>query len=173
MKSLYFLFIFCSQVFACFGQSYINAIGLRLGGNGMAITVQQRLLEKISLEAIARSNLNFHELNRSSLTCLAEYHHYLMGRAVNGYLGVGGHRAWERDTIAFYGIDGIIGLEGTLFNLNTSIDYKPVYNLVSGTPRFGNQFAISIRYVIVYAPFGKKSKKNTEEDFPFEKETWL
>lgn len=157
----------------CWGQSYINAAGIRLGGSGIAVSVQQRLMNRLSLEAIARSNLHFKKLNKATVTCLAEYHHYLMGRAVNGYLGVGGHRTWEKDTLAFYGFDGIIGLEGTLFNLNTSIDYKPVYNIVSGMPRFGNQFALSIRYVIVYAPFGKKSKKNSEEYYPFEKETWL
>jgi len=173
MKTLYLLIFFFSQFFICLGQSYINAVGLRFSGSGVALSMQQRLIEKISLEAIARSNLNLHTLNQSSLTCLAQYHHYLMGRAVNGYLGLGGHRAWERDTMAFYGVDGVIGLEGTLFNLNTSIDYKPVYNLVTGTPRFGNQFAISIRYVIVYAPFSKKGKKNIEENFPLDKETWL
>ena len=173
MKTLYFLIFFFSQFFTCLGQSYINAVGFRFSSGGVALSMQQRLMEKISLEAIARSNLNLHTLNQSSLTCLAQYHHYLMGRAVNGYLGLGGHRAWERDTMAFYGVDGVIGLEGTLFNLNTSIDYKPVYNLATGIPRFGNQFAISIRYVIVYAPFSKKGKKNMEENFPSDKETWL
>lgn len=173
MKSRFLFLVFYLQILFCWGQSYISAVGLRLGGSGIAISAQQRLMDRLSVEAIARSNLNFKQLNKTTFTCLMEYHHYLMGRAVNAYLGAGGHRSWERDTVGFYGIDGIIGLEGTLFNLNTSLDYKPVYNLVSGTPRFGNQFALSIRYVIVYAPFGKKNKKNLEEIQYDEKETWL
>ena len=141
-------------------QSYITAGGIRIGNN-FGLTLQQRVFENFTLEAIAQANKTSY-----SATLLGEMHRKLLWqKRFNYYFGGGGHyggyRKATNNTDAIYGVTGIVGAEGTFGGWNVSIDYKPTYHLAHATnePMVAHDFGLSIRFVII-----KQNKKNFFKD---------
>ncbi len=161
-------------------QSYRTAAGVRFGG-GVGMSVEQKIMEKTTIEGvITQQSLKSFE-SPHKLSAMVKRHHYIKGRALNGYWGLGGNQIREASKEREYGVAGVIGIEGTLFYLNTAIDYRPTLLIsdVNGTnylnkDNLSGQFSVSFRYVIVHAPYSKKKKNsNTKEyDFPPYKPSW-
>lgn len=171
MKKHILIFLLGVWFVGGFSQSYNTAAGLRFG-SGVGMSVKQRIFEKTTVEGIAQTQLANRDF--TTVTTLVQRHYHLKGRAINGYMGVGGHRTWHKNSQDFYGFDGILGIEGTLFNLNTSIDYKPALSYINENYSYRGQLGVSVRYVIIYAPHGKKSKKSTVDPTnPPLKPSWL
>lgn len=130
---------------AAHAQKYRTAAGLRLGAGNYGITVQQKILDKVTLEGIGIvGNREF------SGTVLAERHFGILGPSLNYYLGAGGHLGNHKDDGAFGGFDGIIGAEYKVAFVPVvlSFDFKPSVEFNSADwARFPTAF--SVRYVFV------------------------
>lgn len=153
-----FLFLFPSLLWA---QSYNTAAGIRVG-SGLGMSVQQRISEKTTIEGIAQRK--WVENSPTTVTALLRRHKAIKGRALNAYMGVGAHRTWtEADDM--YGVDGIVGVEGTIFYLNTSLDYRPLWNVNVEKGNYQGQVGVTVRYVIKQAPYIKKKAKKGEKEY--------
>lgn len=146
----YLLLLCCLIPLICFSQKYTTAFGARILGDYGA-TLQQRILDKYTIEVIGQSNFN----NRSSFMALFEVHQKLFFvRSVNAYAGAGPHIGWETsDGGTKYnpvGLTFIGGLEVTFFKrLNLSWDFKPQINITESAKRVRFQTGVSIRAVMV------------------------
>lgn len=136
-------------------QSYVTAIGLRMGSN-FGISAQQRIFKQFTIEGIVSANPISHE---TTGTILAEIHNPLISRRFNFYIGGGLHNRWldnaDANRLVRRGVTGIAGAEMTLGRVNIAWDYKPVYHLNVTDFPFESETAISLRYVFV-----KKIKKS-------------
>jgi hypothetical protein len=136
-------------------QDYKTGIGFR-GGLSNGLTVKHFISGNTALEGLLSTRWGgFH------LTGLYEIH--APAFSVNGlhwYYGVGGHLgSWQTnsknpwwnddDSHTVIGIDGIVGIEYNIgaIPFNISLDYKPGFNLIGHTGFWGDEFALSIRYV--------------------------
>lgn len=160
-------------------QSYITTAGIRIGG-GVGMSVEQKILEKTTIEGVITQQTLRNIEGQHKVSAVIKRHHYTHGRALNGYWGLGGNQTWQTSKDKDYGVNGVIGIEGTLFNLNTAIDYRPSVMIsdVNGNNYFNKenlsgQFSLSLRYVIIHAPYSKKKKSKSKEfSFPPYKPTW-
>lgn len=128
-------------------QKYRTAVGLRLGKDNTGLTIQQKLLDHVTLEglgvAAARS---------FNGTVLLERHFGILGPSLNYYLGAGAHLGRNQDTGTFGGFDGIIGAEYkiALTHFVLSFDLKPSLELGVGDGDRGRfPSAFSVRYIII------------------------
>ena len=138
--------------FSLLAQSYNTAGGLRLGTD-WGLTVKQRVYDNWTAELLVQSSLVREE---TMLPILAANHNNLLFRNFNLYSGLGIHQGWRTTagdpevegaiTSNSFGLDGIIGIEMTLGNMNLSYDFKPAINLVGGEKTVYSQTGISIRY---------------------------
>ncbi|UOQ73612.1 hypothetical protein [Hymenobacter cellulosilyticus] len=126
-------------------QKYRTAAGFRLGAGNYGVTVQHKILDKVTLEGIGVVGTR-----EFSGTVLAERHFGILGPSLNYYLGAGGHLGNHKDDGAFGGFDGIVGAEYKVafFPLVLSFDFKPSVEFNSADwARFPTAF--SVRYVFV------------------------
>ncbi|MDX5444122.1 MAG: hypothetical protein LPJ89_10110 [Hymenobacteraceae bacterium] len=126
-------------------QKYRTAAGVRISRQSFGLTLQQKLWEKTTLEAIGAV-----KSNEVSATTLLEYHRPLLGKRFNYYLGGGAHIGHLKDNGTFYGADAILGVEYKLnfFPILVSADVKPAFH-INHTDWFNFGGAISARYVIL------------------------
>jgi hypothetical protein len=126
-------------------QKYRTAAGLRSGGGGFGLTVQQLVLPKTTLEGLAM----FSTRERSA-TLLAERHFGILGPSLNYYFGAGAHVGRHKDDGTFWGFDGIVGAEYKIafVPIVLSLDFKPTVEFNSGD---WNRFptAFSVRYILI------------------------
>lgn len=135
-------------------QDYINSIGLR-AGLSTGITFKHFLSSNDALEGILTTRWG-----GFNITGLYERH----GRAFDTdnlyyYYGGGAHigvmsgrnNPWFNNTNTYtvIGIDGIIGLEYVFEEIpfNISLDWKPGFNLIGYTGFWGDEVALSFRYI--------------------------
>jgi len=153
-------------------QKYRTAAGLRISSDLYGLTVQQKILPKTTLEGLALAGSR-----EVTATVLAEQHFGLLGPSLNYYFGAGGHVGNHKDTGAFGGIDGIVGIEYkiALSRFVVAADFKPSIEFNSDDwARFPTAF--SVRYILVKEKktgflndvFGsdkndKKKKKNSTQ----------
>lgn len=126
-------------------QKYRTAVGARLGAGNYGLTVQQKILDKVTLEG-----LGIVGTREVSGTVLAERHFPILGPSLNYYVGAGGHLGNHKDDGAFGGFDGIIGAEYKIafVPIVISFDFKPSVEFSSADwARFPTAF--SVRYVLV------------------------
>ena len=128
-------------------QKYTTALGLRFGGSAYGLTLQQRVINNTTIEAIGLVSAR-----EWSTTVLAEQHFGILGPSLNYYLGAGGHVGRNQDAGARYGLDGIVGAEYKIpvLRLVVSFDVKPSLDFGPGNAdwaRFPSAF--SLRYIIV------------------------
>ncbi|WP_066830362.1 hypothetical protein [Rufibacter ruber] len=133
---------FCTPAWA---QRYKTAAGLRIGSEEVGLTVQQKILEKTTLEGLVTA-----APREVTVTALAERHFPMLGQRFNYYLGGGVHAGNMKDYGAIYGFDGIAGIEYKINGLPflLSGDIKPAFHLRHET-WFNLGGAFSIRYVLV------------------------
>ncbi|WP_201783268.1 hypothetical protein [Hymenobacter sp. AT01-02] len=126
-------------------QKYRTAAGLRVGGGQYGITVQQKILDKTTLEG-----LGLVSSREVSATLLAERHFGILGPSLNYYFGAGGHVGNHKDNGAFGGIDALAGIEYkvALTPFVLSVDFKPTVEFgAEDWTRFPT--AVSVRYILV------------------------
>jgi len=156
-KILLFVLLFLNL--SLFAQSYTTAAGMRLGTE-WGLTVQQRILDRATIEGIFQSSLQREEV---TITALFEHHNPLISRRLNFYAGGGLHKGWTTNKISWYknpfGFTLIAGLEFTIARLALSYDFKPAFNLSGGEKRFYLQTGVSLRYVFITQKAYKKRKR--------------
>lgn len=167
---LIFLFILTATT-SGFSQLYTTAMGLRMGTD-WGFTLQQRVLDKVTVEGIVQSSLQREEV---LITGMVQQHYPILTKGLNVYLGGGVHKGWnttdtestEPDTPELtenpFGVTMAVGAEMTLGRLNFSYDFKPAFNLKGGEKGFYTQSGVSIRYVIVKNKVFKKMKKKRKK----------
>ncbi len=151
--------LFALSTVPAWAQSYVTAVGLRMGTD-FGITMQQRILERLTVEGIVSSSATQQE---TTGTILVQTHRPLLSRRFNFYLGGGLHNRWvstsEGADFSRRGVTAIAGAEVTLGRLNLSWDYKPLYHLNVGTGAFESETAISLRYVFIKKIKGKSKRR--------------
>lgn len=150
---LYGTAIFFLTTQSGWSQDYRTGIGLRAGGpNGL--TIKHFTKPKVAVEGIISSRwrgLGFtglieghtraFDINRLNFIYGAGAHVYFWGENKRGYSPYG------RSSVV--GIDGILGLEYNFreIPINISIDWKPTFNLNVDDGFWGDDGALSIRYI--------------------------
>lgn len=136
-------------------QQYNTGVGLR-GGFSNGITVKHFFSGNKAFEGIISNR--WRGLN---LTGLVEFTQPF-AEGFDWYYGVGGHigfwrgynnHPWfdeDENNYTVIGLDGIIGIEYTFkeIPLNLSLDYKPAFNLYGYWGYWGDEFALSLRFII-------------------------
>ena len=142
-------FLTCATCQCPWAQSYITAMGLRLGDN-MGVTVQQRFFPRTTLEGIISSSAT---RQQGSATLLAQMHQPLISRRFNFYVGGGVSLAWsttsESGQESLFGIAAVAGGEMTLGRINIACDLQPVYHREAQENPFQTSTAVSLRYVFI------------------------
>ena len=155
MRKLFFVFVLLiTSTLMSNAQDYGTGIGFR-GGLSNGLTVKHFISSENAIEGILSTR--WHGFN---ITGLYEIHSQAFDTpGLKWYYGFGGHLGfwdgryspWWDDTDSYtvLGIDGIIGLEYSLADvpINVGIDWKPGLNLVGYTGFWGDELAISIRYI--------------------------
>lgn len=153
MKKYILLSCLLGVFFVSGAQDYTTGIGIR-GGYSTGITIKHFIGSSTALEGIFASR--WHGYN---FTGLFEIDKPLNAERLHFYYGVGGHvgswrsrnNPWFEDdeSHVVIGVDGIIGLEYNFLVIpfNLSLDYKPAYNLVGHTGWWGDEGALSLRYI--------------------------
>ncbi|MBC3540742.1 hypothetical protein ACFSC6_12700 [Rufibacter sediminis] len=169
LAGLCLLFMGCLPALA---QRYKTAAGVRIGNDEFGGTIQQKILEKTTLEGMVTAGTR-----QVTATLLAEQHFPVLGQRFNYYMGGGVHGGHLKDYGTIYGFDVIGGLEYKVNGLPflLSADLKPAIHLRhEDWLSFGGAF--SIRYVLIkekpptpgqiikgiFSPSDKKKKKKKE-----------
>jgi hypothetical protein len=126
-------------------QKYRTAAGLRVGKDNFGVTVQQKVLERTTLEGIGLIGTR-----EVSATLLAEQHFGVLGKSLNYYLGAGAHVGTQKDDGGFGGVDAIAGLEYKIAFVPVvlSLDIKPSVE-ISSDDWFRFPAALSVRYILI------------------------
>lgn len=157
MKKLFFVFA-ASLLFVVAANAqntdYKTAAGLRAGLSA-GLTVKHFLSDKGAIEGIVTSRWG-----GVNITGLYEIHNPAFDEpGLRWYYGLGGHLGfWDGDknpwfsdneTHSVLGVDMILGMEYTIPGspVNLSLDWKPGFNLVGYSGFWGDEFALSLRFV--------------------------
>lgn len=141
-------------------QKYRTAAGARIESDRFGVTLQQKLHDQGTIEAIAAVGARDY-----SVTGLYEWHFPLLGKRFNYYLGAGAHIGNLKDRGVFTGGDAILGVEYKVNGLPflLSADVKPAFH-INHEDWIQLSSGISIRYVLV------KEKKEKKSLWPFGKQ---
>jgi hypothetical protein len=152
MKKIFLIISFIISVSTVsMAQDYQNSAGLRIGpSNG--ICLKHFITTNDAIEGILSTRWG-----GFNITALFERHAGALDTdGLYYYYGGGVHlgsfnNSWFTDTDnhTVIGIDGIIGLEYVFSDLpiNISLDYKPGFNLIGYTGFWGDELALSVRYI--------------------------
>jgi len=142
----------CSVSFISKAQDYENSVGVRFGlSNG--VTFKHFFTTNDAIEGILSTRWG-----GFNLTGLFERHTSVFDTdGMYFFYGAGAHLGsyyndrWFDDNSnhTIIGIDGIIGLEYVIpdFPLNIALDWKPGFNLIGYTGFWGDELALSVRYI--------------------------
>jgi hypothetical protein len=146
--------LFFAMILAANAQDYNTGIGFR-GGLSNGLTVKHFISSNTALEGILSTRWQ-----GFNITGLYEIHAQAFNTPrLNWYYGFGGHigfwdgykdHPWFNDgTYTIIGIDGIIGIEYNIepIPFNISLDWKPGFNIIGYTGFWGDELALSIRYI--------------------------
>lgn len=158
-------------------QRYGTAAGLRFGNSEInrtiGLSLQQRVLERITLEAILQSDFS----RNTNFSLLAERHRPIISKRFNYYYGGGIAFGNEESFVknettqqidhtygnGTIGVDLIGGIEFTVANTVLSLDYKPNINLAGRSEFYRGQVGISARTVLVKSKEQKKKQRQRQK----------
>ncbi|MFD2514141.1 hypothetical protein ACFSRY_09710 [Pontibacter locisalis] len=162
---------FCGISMVSHAQKYRTAAGVRIESDKFGLSLQQKLHEQGTLEAIIAVGAREY-----SGTALYEWHFPILGKRFNYYLGAGAHVGNLKDNGVFTGADAILGVEYKVNGLPLlfSADVKPAFH-INHEDWINLSSGISVRYVLVkekkekksWWPFGEKEqsrKKRKKQD---------
>lgn len=155
--------IIASVLFLCVGllqaQDYQSSIGIRTGlSNG--VTYKHYISRYNAVEAIFAIRYG-----GFMVSGLYEFNNEMEEPGLNWYYGIGGHLGyfngnrtsypgwWESNRVDAYtilGADAIIGIEYAFYDtpVSLSLDWKPAFNLLGHSGLWGDNIALSIRYIL-------------------------
>jgi len=159
MKKILFIGAFVLLTFSVNAQDYYTAVGIRAGVS-TGFTVKYFVSKVDAVEGIVAFRWG-----GFIVTGLYEYVNKLEVPRLNWYYGFGAHIGhWDGNKAedwgwwdptddkgaTIIGADGIIGIEYTLekIPLNFSLDWRPAFNFIGYAGMWGDQVAISIRFII-------------------------
>ena len=147
MKRINLVFSFVLLISFANAQSYSTSLGIRIGTD-WGVTLNQRILKKVSVEGIVQSSLFRDEV---VVTGLIRQHYPVLSRGFNIYTGAGLHKGWLNSEVNNdpFGLTAVVGVELTIGRWNLSYDYKPAVNFTGGDQTIYSQTGISARYVLV------------------------
>jgi hypothetical protein len=135
-------------------QEYKTGIGIR-AGTSSGLTIKHFVGPKAAFEGLLTTKWDGFDM-----TGLYEVHNRAFDvEHLNWYYGVGGHLGfWNGNhvywgepgyTYAVIGVVGILGIEYSFSEVpvNIGLDWKPVLNLIGEQGLWGDEAAISIRYI--------------------------
>lgn len=152
-------------------------MGLRFGNSELnrtvGLTLQQRLIDRVTLEGILQSDFN----RNTTLSILAEKHSPIISKRFNYYYGAGVAFGNEESFVkdpgskeiihtygnSTFGVDLIAGIELTVANAVISLDYKPNVNLSGREEFYRGQVGISARSVLVKSKEQKRKQKQRQK----------
>lgn len=152
-------------------------MGIRLGNSEISrtigVTLQQRIVDKMTLEGILQSDLS----RNTFFSLLAEKHSPIFSKRFNYYYGagmsVGNEESFVKNSITkeiqhtygntTFGTDLIFGIELTLAGAVISLDYKPNLSLIGREEFYRGQIGISARTVLVKSKTQKRNQKQREK----------
>ncbi|HSF52760.1 MAG TPA: hypothetical protein VLA71_03360 [Algoriphagus sp.] len=171
---LLLIFQFPNQAFS---QRYGTALGLRFGNSEfnrtVGLTLQQRLIERVTLEGILQSDFS----RNTTLSLLGKRHSPIISKRFNYYYGGGVAFGNEESFVknpgtkeiihtygnSTFGVDLIAGIELTVANAVISLDYKPNVNLAGREEYYRGQVGISARTVLVKSKEQKRKQKQRQK----------
>lgn len=138
-------------------QAYNTGVGLRLGSSN-GLSVKHFIKEDVALEGILHTRwrglliTGLYEVHKDIPDAEGLGWFYGGGAHIGSWNNGSGNPYWADSNYrgsTIFGIDGIIGMDYVFDNvpINLSLDFKPVLNLVNGGGFWGDEFALSIRYV--------------------------
>lgn len=139
-------------------------------GTDWGLTLQQRVLETVTLEGILQSSFQREEV---IVSVLVEKHYPIAVKGLNLYVGGGAHKGWNSQPVSAdnpkgvenpLGISLVGGAELTLGRINVSYDFKPVFNAVGGDRPVYIQSGLSVRYVFLSNRDVRKMKRQKERE---------
>jgi hypothetical protein len=157
MKKLFIVFaLFFLIGTAVSAQDYNTGIGVR-GGLWNGLTVKHFIGNNTAIEGLLTSR--WEGFNITGLYQIHAWRAFDVPR-LNWYYGAGAHLGfWEGharhpwfsngQTYTVLGVDGILGLEYNIEQIpfNISLDWKPIFNILGHTGFWGDEFALSVRYI--------------------------
>ncbi|MDB5263208.1 MAG: hypothetical protein JWQ14_2491 [Adhaeribacter sp.] len=151
-KYSFLLVVLLLTVYSASAQKYRTTLGARLGRNDFGISLQQKVMDEVTLQGIV--GLGGREVDG---TLLVEKHFPILGKAFNYYVGAGAHIGSLKDYGAFYGADVILGteLKLPLFPMVVSLDIKPAIH-ASHSDWFSFDGGFTLRYILVKEKVEKK-----------------
>lgn len=163
MKKLIGLLAFLAVAFSGYAQNYNTAVGIRIS-DGIGVTVQQRILDKLTIEGVAFTNVT----SKHYIAAIGEYHGKLIRKGFNWYVGAGLHSGIEKDETNPKGMIFVAGLEMKIKNIVISADVMPRVNFTGGSKTFEFTPGFSARYILIKRPkekiFDRKGKKDKKGD---------
>ena len=155
MRRILLTFIFAvSILISSNAQEYKTALGLR-AGTSSGLTIKHFVGAKAAFEGLLTTKWDGFDM-----TGLYEVHNRAFDvDHLNWYYGFGGHvgfwngtnTPWGEygTTYAVIGAVGILGIEYTFDEvpINIGLDWKPVLNIIGEQGLWGDEAALSIRYV--------------------------
>lgn len=150
---LLFTLVFGTEVLAQDGQT---GVGLRLGvSNGL--TVRHFISDNAAVEGILHSRwkglviTGLYEVHQRIPDLEGLHWFYGGGAHIGTWNGNRGRPDWQysHSGHTVFGLDGIIGMDYYFAEapINLSLDYKPAFNLSSGAGFWGDELALSIRFM--------------------------
>ncbi len=154
-KIIFVIAILISAAFHTNAQEYNTGIGLR-GGPSNGLTIKHFITGETALEGLLATRWD-----GFNITGLYEIHANAFDTPrLNWYYGFGGHIGfWDGNKNDYWfdhagnytviGIDGIIGIEYNIETIpfNIGLDWKPGINFVDYTGFWGDEAAISVRFI--------------------------
>lgn len=180
MKKITILFLFTLFNLTVSAQKYRTAVGARLGKENFGLSIQQKVMERNTLEGIFSAGSD-----QVVGTLLFERHFPILGKGFNYYLGGGAHVGKLKNEGTLYGGDLILGteLKVPIFPLVISLDVQPAIHANHPQKWFDVGGGFTLRYILIKEKkenrglrgiFGgnqddsrnKKSRKNKKEEAP-------
>lgn len=158
-------------------QRYGTALGIRMGNSEVSrtvgLTMQQRILDRVTLEAIIQSDLS----RNTTFSLLAEKHSPIFSKRFNYYYGAGisfgNEESFVKNSVtkeiqntygnATFGADFIGGIELALAGAVIALDYKPNINFVGRQEFYRGQIGISARTILVKSKEQKRKQKQRQK----------
>jgi hypothetical protein len=150
-----FTFVMMSLGTDTLAQGYQTGVGLRLGvSNGL--TVKHFISGRDALEGIFHTRwggvvlTGLYEVHKDIPEAAGLRWFYGGGVHIGTWNGDRGRSSWgDHQGQTIFGIDGIIGLDYPfeVVPIGLSLDYKPAFNISNNAGFWGDEVALSIRYI--------------------------
>jgi len=155
MRKLTFAFtLFFAIAMAANAQDYNTGIGVR-GGLSNGLTVKHFISSNTALEGLLSTRwqgfniTGLYEIHAQAFNTPRLHWYYGFGGHIGFWDGYKNHPWFNDGTYTVIGIDGIIGIEYNIepIPFNISLDWKPGFNIIGYTGFWGDELALSIRYI--------------------------